>query len=328
MNIDFEKDILDWSNKTILQLGYELSDKNEASSRLAQVFGILRNRIPQKKRTVQIAKNFSCPKKLLDGYKQTIFEIKKGKDLMPRCSRQQTNKTGYIDRMLLDWGIYHLHLGTKKIKTGKNKGLIQGNKEILFIFITDEVAHIIGIFDHSSWTKLEVLQIVHDNWPNLLEPWRQIGVIDLVQEVTDDDRKSLRDCNINSAVKIGNNVYSGPGGGITAGGTGTNEIQKALIVLRAADNLYKWVIENKSFIEKNINARLIKIKFDVSRFILSRTFSVYDPENKIRIFIESKEPIASLIHPTQAIMIEPERENYSYYKPGSFSGILIHTYRK
>ncbi|HIF9078879.1 TPA: hypothetical protein ACX6NV_003791 [Photobacterium damselae] len=216
----------------------------------------------------------------------------------------------------------------KKIKTGKNKGLIQGNKEILFIFITDEVAHIIGIFDHSSWTKLEVLKIVHDNWPNLLEPWRQIGVIDLVQEVTDDDRKSLRDCNINSAVKIGNNVYSGPGGGITAGGTGTNEIQKALIVLRAADNLYEWVIENKSFIEKNINARLIKIKFDVSRFILSRTFSVYDPENKIRIFIESKEPIASLIHPTQAIMIEPERENYSYYKPGSFSGILIHSYRK
>ena len=67
MNFNFEKDILDWSNETISRLGYDPSDKNEASSRLAQVFGILRNRIPPVPRKVLIAKGFSCPLNHLNG---------------------------------------------------------------------------------------------------------------------------------------------------------------------------------------------------------------------------------------------------------------------
>ncbi|MUK50773.1 hypothetical protein [Aliivibrio fischeri] len=323
MNFDFEKDILDWSNETISRLGYELSERNEVSSRLSQVFGILRNRIPSIPRKIKIAKHFSCSQNYLGGYRQVISEIKSGRDLMPRCSRQQTNKSGFTDRMLLDWGIYHLHLGTDKIKKGKNKGLIQGHKDILFIFITNEVAYIIGIFDHSSWAKQEVLQIVYDNWPHLLEQWKLREVVDLAQEVTDEDRKFLRDGNINSPIKIGNHIYLGPGGGITSAGNGLNEMDKALIVLKAADLLHKWITENMGVIEKNINSKLGVIKFDVSRFILSRTYSVYAPKNKLRIFIPSTDPAGSLVHPTQAMIIEPERENYSYYEPGSFSDILF-----
>lgn len=323
MNFDFEKDILDWSNETISRLGYKHSERSEASSRLAQVFGILRNRIPPIPRKAQVAKCFSCPQKHFDGYRQVISEIKSGRDLMPRCSRQQTNKSGYTDRMLLDWGIYHLHLGTSKIKKGKNKGLIQGHKEILYVFVSNEVAYVIGIFDHCSWTKQEVLQIVHDNWPHLLEQWKLREVVDLAREVTDEDRKALRNGNVNSPVKIGSHVYLGPGGGITSAGTGANEIYKALIVLRAADALRDWVTENTRFIEQNTNSKLETIKFDVSRFILSKTFSVYAPKNNMRIFIPSTDPAGSLVHPAQASTIEPEKENYSYHEPGSFSGILV-----
>ncbi|MCL1092784.1 hypothetical protein [Shewanella kaireitica] len=81
MNFDFEKDILDWSNGTISRLGYEHSERREASSRLAQVFGILRNRIPPTPREVKIAKHFSCPQNHLEGYRQVISEIKSGRDL-------------------------------------------------------------------------------------------------------------------------------------------------------------------------------------------------------------------------------------------------------
>lgn len=323
MNFDFEKDILDWSNETISRLGYQPSDRNEAASRLAQVFGIIRNRIPPVPRKVKIAKNFSCPEKHLGGYSQVISEIENGTDLMPRCSRQQTNKSGYIDRMLLDWGICHLHLGKEKVRKGKNKGLIQGHKEILFVLITNEVAHVIGVFDHSSWAKQEVLQIVYDNWPKLLEPWKIRAAVDLAREVTDEDRGILRNGNINSPVKIGNHIFLGPGGGITSAGIGANEIDKALIVLRAADSLCEWLTENSSYIEKNISSKLGSIKFDVSRFVLSKTYSVSDLENGVRIFIPSTDPVGSLIHPAQASILEPEKEKYSYHEPGSFSGILI-----
>src|SRR5690554_391832 len=207
MNFDFEKDILNWSNRVISRLGHEPSGDCESPSRLSQVFNILRNRIPPVPRTVEVATDFTCPQSYLNGYKQVISEIDRGDDLMPRCSRQQVNRSGYIDLMLLDWGIYHLHLGTDKISKGKTKGLIQGHKEILFVFITNDKAYIIGIFDHSSWTKQAVLQIVHDNWPHLLEPWKLNNVLDLAVEPTDADRKPLRNAYVNCPFKIGNNIY-------------------------------------------------------------------------------------------------------------------------
>lgn len=323
MNFDFEKDVLNWSNRVIFRLGHEPYGDCETSSRLSQVFNILRNRIPPVPRTVEVATGFTCPQSHLNGYKQVISEIESGADLMPRCSRQQVNKPGYIDLMLLDWGIHHLHLGTEKILKGKTKGLIQGLKEILFVFLTNDKAYIIGIFNHSSWTKQAVLQVVHDNWPHLLEPWKLNRALDLAVEPTDADRKSLRDAYVNIPFKIGNNIYLGPGGGITSAGTGSNEIYKANIVLRAADDLSDWVNENVAHIEKSIGSTLGVLSFDVSRYILSRTFSISAPQNNARIFVPSTEPVGSLVHPAQASSVEPIADNYSYHEPGSFSGIMV-----
>lgn len=323
MEIDFDNDILTWSDLTISRLGYQPSGEGKAASRLAQVFSILRNRIPPIPREVRIAENFICPQIHDAGFNQIVSEIMNGTDLMRRCSRKQSNQSGYYDRMLLDWGIYHLHLGTVEITQGRNRSLIQGHKEILFVFITNEVAYIIGIFDHSSWERLQVMKIVHSNWPHLLEPWKLRGVIDLAREVSDDDRRTLRGANINSPFKIEDTVYFGPGGGLTGAGTGANETNKALIVMRAADNLGRWIKENKDFIEQKIDMRLGRIVFDVGRFILSRTYSVYDPQNRIRIYLPSEEPAGSLVHPAQASLIDPTGEMYSYHEPGSFVDILI-----
>lgn len=242
---------------------------------------------------------------------------------MPRGSRQQVNKSGYIDLMLLDWGIHHLHLGTEKIIKGKNKGLIQGLQQILFVFITDDKAYIIGIFDHSSWTKKAVLHIIHDNWPHLLEPWKLNRAFDLVVESTDADRKSLRDAYVNSPFEIGNNVYFGAGGGITLAGTGSNEIHKANIVLRAANGLSDWVNGNVAYIEKNIDSKLGVLSFDVSRYILSKTLSISAPQNNARIFFPSTEPPSSFVHPALASIVEPIADNYSYHELESLSGIMV-----
>ncbi|WP_005223693.1 hypothetical protein [Marichromatium purpuratum] len=323
MSFDFEKDILIWSNRAISRLGYKPSGKCEASYRLSQVFNILRNRIPPTPRAVEVAKGFNCPQSRINGYKQVVSEIERGDDLTPRCSRRQAKKTNYIDPMLLDWGIHHIHLGTKEILTGKNKGLIQGHKEILFAFITDEKAHIIGVFDHTSWAKKSVLKIVYNNWPHLLEPWRLKRDLELSREPADADIRSLREAYINSLIKIGNDIYLGPGGGITTAGTGLNETHKSNMVLRAADDLRDWVNENINSIEKHIKSKLGPLSFDVSRYILSNKFSISAPRNNLRIFIPSTSPVASLIHPAQASSVEPIAENYHYHNPGSFSGIMI-----
>ena len=323
MNINFEQDILEWSNQTISRLVFFPSGESDTRSRLAQVFGILRNMIPPKPRKIEIAKGFSYPEVYVEGYKQVLREIEEGIDLTPRGSRKQTKEDAYNDPMLLDWNIYHLHLGNEVIKSGKNKGLVQGHKEILFVFFENETAYIIGVFDHSSWTKQEVLEIIFENWPQLIDRWKIERAIGLSRDVTDTERKSLRNEQINSPIKIGNNVYMGPGGGMTTSGSGTNEIEKVLIVLRAANKLKDYIKKNQKYIQRTVNVKVDQLNFDVSRFILSRTFSVHDRKNKFRIFIPSDDPAGSLVHPAQASIVEPTPENYSFHNPDSFSDILV-----
>lgn len=327
MELDFETDILDWANNVIVHLGHMPSGENKPTPRLAQVFNILRNRIPPIPRKVKVAKEFSCPELHLNGYNQIVSEIESGIDLTPRCSRQQTRKSGYTDPMLLDWGIYHLHLGTDTIQNGRNKGLIQGHKEILFVFVTDEVVYIIDVFDHSSWFKQKVLEIVHDNWPKLLDTWKiDRDVIDLGFNPTDEERKHLRERNVNSPIQLGGNIYLGPGGGLTTAGSGSYESHKIGIVLRAANELRQWVKDNSDQIENITKSKVESLKFDVSRFILSNTYSLFTPISNTRIFISTSDPERSWIHPAQAATVEPIKENYSFYKPGSFSGILVEKY--
>lgn len=300
MNFDFENDILEWSNNVISKLGYIPCSENTATKRLSHVFNYLRHKIPPIPRSIKIANNFSCPENYVNGYEQTILEIKTGQDLMPRCSRQQREESGHFDRMLFDWNIYHLHLGTEKIQQGKNKGLIQGHKDILFIYITDKIAYIIGIFGHGSWTKQEVLETVHCNWPELLDLYKLEGEVNLTREVTEHDR------------------------GITNAGTGSNEIDKALIVMRAIDDLKEWINSNSNLVMKSLRSKDELIKLDVSRYILTKTFSVFSSESQVRIFIPSKDHLNSLIHPALVNSVEPDEGSYEYYTPGSFSGILVH----
>ncbi len=292
MNFDFERDILIWTCSHIEKLGYEPKHENSAANALSQLFNIIRNLIPAKARNIRISKYFSCPEKYLNGYNQILSEIREGKNLAPRCSRQQKKKHGYIDGALIDWNIYHLHLGDKLIISGKNKNLIQGHKDILFTFIDDENAYIIGIFDHDSWTKQSVLQIVYDNWPWLLEPFKINRAIDLAIDVTDDDRKQLRNAFVNSPIKLGDHVYFGPGGGITAAGTGYNEVHKANIILDAVQEMEFWITNhsdylNKLFENKSVPLNQEILKFDVSRFVFKRNYSITATKNSLRLYIPS-----------------------------------------
>ncbi len=323
MILDFERDIQEWSKQAIRNLGYTPKRSQDAASTLAEVFSILRNRIPPIPREIKVAQNFVCPEEYSKGYQQIISEIEQGVDLKPRGSRKQTNEYVFYDDMLLDWNIYHLHLGHDFYKTGDKKGLIKGNKELLFVFFTEETAYIIGVFDHKSWTKQEVLELVYLNWPDLLLPWKINRAVGISRDVTDNDRKLLRGAQINSPIKIGDNIYMGPGGGITTAGTGTNEIRQADQVLDAAENLTTWVIQNADYVQNGLAIEYDELKFDVSRYVLTKTYSFHDVKNNIRVFVPSQEPLGTFIHPAYASLVEPDADNYSYHDPRSQSGVII-----
>ncbi|KAB2823591.1 hypothetical protein [Aliivibrio finisterrensis] len=317
MKYNFEKDVLDWSVNTITRLGHRAKAENDPLPSLAQVFTITRHLITPTSRNVKVAKGFVCPKDYIEGYNQIISEIKKGKDLSPRGSRQQNNVDVHVDGMLIDWGVHHLHLGTQFIEKGKNKGLIKGNKEILFVFFTYDCAYIIGVYDHRSWVREDVLLTVKNNWPNLIEPYRINRAIDLSRDVTESDRQLLRSNNINSPVKINRSIYFGPGGGISSGGLGINEIESANIVLRAINDLNKWFNENTPELKNQLSKYYhdignVTFIFEVSKYILSRTFTVKSKDGILRVHIPSTDKPASLIHGSIANVIEPDENKYAF----------------
>jgi hypothetical protein len=67
------------------------------------------------------------------------------------------------DGLLDDWGISHLHLG-RRLK-GK---FIRRSKFVLLTFFTDSDAYLLGVFDHGHWADVELLEILHANWPKAI----------------------------------------------------------------------------------------------------------------------------------------------------------------
>lgn len=328
MRHSFDRDVYNWSSLVLERHGHIFPKTDDPLGPLARVFTLTRSLIAPAPRKIKVASNFVCPEHLRLGYEQLLLEIEQGKDLSPRASRKQRDSKVFVDKMLADWGVHHLHLGSDYIKKGKNKGLVQGNKEILFVYVTQDYVHIIDVFDHCSWAKEKVLQVVHDNWPELIEVYRLPRDVDIAQNITELDRLNYRNSNINTFTKIGDTVYFTPGGGLTCGGLGGADVERSNIVLRATRDLRNWVDTNLAFITDALKVRGVyeaedELIFEVSKFILTRTFTIQTRNTKMRIHIPSSDEPASLVPPSIAPMIEPNSAKYDYISPTILKNIYI-----
>lgn len=328
MRHSFDRDVYNWSSSVLERHGHTFPKTDNPLDPLARVFTLTRSLIAPIPRKIKVVSNFVCPEHLRLGYEQLLLEIEQGKDLSPRASRKQRDSEVFVDKMLADWGVHHLHLGSNYIKKGKNKGLVQGNKEILFVYVTQDYVHVIGVFDHCSWAKEKVLQVIHDNWPELIEVYRLPKGVDIARNITELDRLNYRTSNINTFTKIGDTVYFTPGGGLTCGGLGGADVESSNIVLRATRELGKWVDINLTFITDTLKVRGVydaedELTFEVSKFILTRTFTIQTRNTKMRIHIPSSDEPASLVLPSIAPMIEPNPEKYDYISPTVLKDIYI-----
>ncbi len=143
-----------------------------------------RRRLNVRPYAVVEATELACPSQLTSGYAELKSELERGIDVTSRLSRK-TSKATYEDPLLNDWGIIHFHLGLRDAQ-----GKVPGTEVILFAFVRDDVVHCIGFFDHESWSKIDVLEILQRNWPQAVEHARAKGVTGY--EWTDEDRAKIR----------------------------------------------------------------------------------------------------------------------------------------
>ena len=125
------------------------------------------------------------------------------------------------DGLLWDFGMHHFHLGQKFDADGFVK---RNNRPdyLLFAILTEENAYFVDVKPHPNhhdlgWVRQDLLNIVHSNWPELIEPHILRGVKGTL--LTDEEKAELRRKNCNLAPEIGRKAVAPLGGGTMADGS-------------------------------------------------------------------------------------------------------------
>ncbi|MFQ2289904.1 hypothetical protein ACK323_00120 [Aeromonas enteropelogenes] len=193
--------------------------------------------IEKRARLVFESKELSIPKEHKIAYEGIIESIKVGECLKKYQSRKLKN-LHYDDDMLSHWGIQHFHLSLGV----ERDGFVTRTGELLFIHFSAHEAHILGVFDHSSWCDLSLIQIMHDNWPNQLAIFK---INSNVTPLTISDYKTLRKKHYNVNVTVSDGTeYLCPGMGVTANGAPLHAVFNSNKVIFMFNQYFEFIKAN------------------------------------------------------------------------------------
>jgi hypothetical protein len=159
--------------------------------------------------------------KLRDVLAEIQRAFRRGTDLTPYLPSNsgRLGKAGR-DRLLLHWGIRHLHVSPWS-SIGPS-GSVARSAHHLFFWVTDDDAYFLDVRPHArsesyDYEDESLLEIVGSNWPHLLMPVVRKDAR-MVQEITREQRHTLRRKNVNLHEVIGGRMVM-PASGVTAAGS-------------------------------------------------------------------------------------------------------------
>lgn len=284
LSIDFEEDFREFLKVRLKAYPFVKEEEvdNLHEKDIAYVYFELRNRlISQELRRVNFSNEFNCHRSLQTGLDNIISKIESGEDLTPHLSRQIKDLNS-VDPLLNDWGIHHLHLGIEI----ESDGFAKRRSELLYVFFNDSDAYLIQIMDHRSFSKKELLRIIHNNWPSLIDRYLIKSIKMSPSSLTDSQINQLRNEGTTTVTPIYEDTVYGPvGGGITSARTST----KATMT---GDQFFNQINHYEQHIKRNCYLYLSKIKEATGEIPKEVTFKLlidpsgiffaYEPYSKIR----------------------------------------------
>lgn len=257
LDIDLVADMQTMSYERLCKAGY----KNVILDRaLYQYFNVQKKMINHKARNVHRSKEFTCPELYKGALEDFENKVRNGDSLIPFMSKTVLDAS-YSDGMLNDWNIYHFHLTRRLNKDGWAK---RSDYQLL-AYVTDTDMYLLQVYEHGDdliYWRRELIKILYDNWPELLERFHVKGAYGLTEKLDDEQYKQLREAHITTFVELGENqLFCMIGGGYMSDGSSGEAI-------RSADfwhNQLKLIQEN--FVENmNVLCRLIRqVSEDVSK---------------------------------------------------------------
>ena len=192
----------------------------------------------------------SLSQEISDGINSVQTKLEQGIDVTSHMSKSILDGT-FTDLLFSDWGIYHLHLGLSM-----EDNFIERTKEVLFLSIQGNRAYFIDVREHGPdgedyvFSQFDLLQILADDFPEVIEPFELKNAIDISINVTDPkDTHDFRQAGVSLFRKINGKVYAPMGDGITSASTSAGVVEATDRLLIWADNLEKHINEKREEID-------------------------------------------------------------------------------
>lgn len=268
---DFERDFNHWLMGRLRRMGFSPAPETDPFRLSVRFFEAFRRRIQAKPREVKISETLTrklfggaIPPDVHDTIETIVGVSLAGKSLVP-FQTANVSILDEVDLMLSDWNIHHLHVGSvrrsRKVRRSlRRRGArpelhIEGRKELLFVWVSDDAVHLLDLRDHDAWTDVGLLEIVLKDWPELLESFALRGVR-AAQALLPAERKVLRSKHLGTVVELSNGqCYAPPGGGYVSSGASLTAVRLAIRMNRSLAGLQQDIIAS----EKDIRARLAEI---------------------------------------------------------------------
>lgn len=199
-----------------------------------------RRTVPTGARTVLKASGFNCPSHLQQGLADLEQAFTTGAKIWPWQSKL-IDRPAFEDGLYNDYRVVHFHIGVGF----ETSGYINRTGKLLFAIVDSASVHEIGIYGHGDWYELDILDIIDENWPNLLDAVtiRGLNVSNCAR--TRDEVKALREAKVVSIIKLNSGrIIAPPGGGIATDGTSIEAVSSTDDWARLLRNGEKAIISS------------------------------------------------------------------------------------
>lgn len=164
-------------------------------------------------------------------FQQIKDDIRRGSDLKKYLSRDVeravvmvpgAKRRPDLDLMLNDWGVHHLHISSQV----EADGFVKRGGPLLFVVFRSDRAYFIDVFDHQSFHKESVLEIIASEWPDEGLIHEIKGIIGVTPAWTEKERRTLRRKHAGVAFEFQGKVYW-PNGGLSSAGYSVDAVREA-----------------------------------------------------------------------------------------------------
>jgi hypothetical protein len=203
-------------------------------------------------------------------YSQALLYIEKkilqGEDITFHQSRKSLDPSD-TDDLLNAWVIHHLHLSQNISE--KDEPFYDRSDYLLFVTFRDNQAFFIDARKHKEqnvFAKQEFLEIIDNNWPQLLKVHSHVDAEFLNNGYSDEEIKILRRKGYSiTTTQVNGKFIINPGIGITTSGHNIHTVQRANEVCR-------YLFDSLQEVEKDIiemkNALSIYVGFEIEELDL------------------------------------------------------------